>query len=111
MPGISIGGTPKWIRTRDGAYKTYDMDEILKMKAAVDADRIACGKGVPCKNIPYHMTGHYYMGDPLTVPGGGGFVTKDPYAYTYHCRSLSRWYNPNTGQMEGHAHCTCDGCF
>lgn len=30
---------------------------------------------------------------------------------TYRCRSFCRWYNPDTGKMEGRAHCTCDSCW
>ena len=114
MPGITIGGTPKWIRNFDGAYTTYDMDEILKMKAAVEADRIACGKGQPCSDIPHHNTGYYSTASGRkTVRRGEGTTSfnQTPHAITYRCPSFSRWYNPNTGEMEGHAHCTCDYCF
>lgn len=67
--------------------------EIEQMKAAIKADIEACG----CSpiNIVRHSTGH----------------VSDRSAMTYHCRSLSRWFNPKTRKMEGSAHCTCDGCL
>lgn len=99
MPGINIAGVPKWygLGYRYGnARKTNDPDEIQKMADAVTADILDCET---CQRTPdnpvKHYTGHF----------------NDVEGYTYHCRSWSRWYNPDTGRMEGHAHCTCDSCF
>lgn len=76
-------------------WVTIDPDDIDEMRAAIEADRIACGKGTPCSDIPHHNTGW----------------ARDDKAMTYRCLSFSRWFNPETKQMEGHAHCTCDYCF
>ena len=68
------------------------------MRAAIKADREACPACTP-GNIVSHMTGYIIDTD------------REYKAVTYRCPSFSRWYNPDTGQMEGHAHCTCDYCF
>jgi hypothetical protein len=99
MTGINIPGVPKWFspgyKYGPGVRKTYDPDEMEKMRVAIEEDRKACGCWGKVGFIPDHNT---------------GFVGED-WAWTYHCRSWSRWYNPETEKMEGHAHCTCDSCF
>lgn len=86
-----------WHRSaRDNrVWVSIDYEDIDEMRAAIEADRIACGGGKPCEDMPSHNT---------------GYVT-DEQAYTYRCPSFSRWFNPETHRMEGHAHCTCDYCF
>lgn len=97
---FSAPGVQKWYSLGykyGNARRTNDPDEIAKMKAAVEEDMTACTY-TTCGTrafAPTHYTGHF----------------NDTEAITYHCRSWSRWYNPDTGKMEGHAHCTCDGCF
>ena len=94
--GVSTSG---WSRNEHGTWISHDPIEVEKMRAALAADREACNcvhNDSPVK----HNTG--YVGEDMN-----GFPT----AYTYQCRSRSRWFNPQTGQMEGHSHCTCDYCF
>ena len=45
------------------------------------------------------------------VQHGTSKIFDDGSLYTYRCRSLSRWVNPITGEIEGSPHCTCDSCF
>lgn len=98
MPGISIAGVPKWYSPgyRYGPYtkKTNDPEEIEKMRLAVEADTKDCPACIPGNPVRHYS----------------GYV-KDDEAYTYRCLSYSRHYNPDTGKMEGSAHCTCDYCF
>lgn len=104
MSGLHIPGTSKWMSMgyRYGnARQTYNREEVEKMKAAVDADIADCKSCQRSKGqmAPTHYTGRYDL-------------TEDKaWGYTYHCRSFSRRYVPETGTMEGHAHCTCDSCY
>lgn len=80
--------------------KLYDEDAVAAM-AAVRADIEACGCGqgdspLSAKTTPVpHIWARYL--DGVFYNGG--------------CVSGSRWYNPDTGEMVGRAHCTCDACF
>jgi hypothetical protein len=104
--GLHIPAVPVWhslgYKYGRSTKQTYNRAEVEKMKAAVDADVAACTscqRHKPGEMMPGHYTGRYDL-------------TEDKaYGYTYHCQSWSRWYNPETGKMEGHAHCTCDYCF
>lgn len=99
MAGVHLPAAPGflgWTRLKGGEFKTKVRAEVDEMVAAVEADRLACPT---CHGetgmVPSHYTGY----------------ARDGEAYTYHCRSGSRWFNPNTRKMEGRAHCTCDACF
>lgn len=78
------------------SFVTFDGHEIAYMDAAINRDREACPE---CK-----------AGTPVPHNTGFASITKGE-AYTFQCRSFSRWYNPETHQMEGRHHCTCDSCF
>lgn len=99
MAGISLPAAPGflgWTRLKDGQFKTKVKADVDEMAEAIRVDRANCRS---CQEtggmVPSHMTGY----------------ARDGEAYTYHCRSGGRWFNPNTRQMEGQAHCTCDSCF
>lgn len=102
MSGLNIPAAPGyngWTRLKDGAWKTMKASEIAEVSAALAADIEACGcKG---KAGPTHAT-TYVHGDSPTSKAS---------AHSYVCRSGSRHFNPNTRQMEGRAHCTCDYCY
>ena len=108
MAGVHVPAAPGfngWTRLRDGSWKTLKIEEITEMAEAIEADRAACGH--PGKSgMPDHNTGSTRMA------GVDNFGNEyHAVAYTYHCRSGSRWFNPVTRKMEGRSHCTCDGCF
>ena len=88
-----------------GAYQTFDRDEIAEMLVALEQDKENCDT---CKtDTPVlHSTSSVIQTriSPIIKQ------TKDT-GHSYQCRSLSRWFNPNTRKMEGHAHCTCDYCY
>ncbi len=102
MPGVHVREAPGysgWTRLSTGAYKTYVPEEIRELEAALKADKAECPGCTP-DNIVRHCTSSVLVGANGKSEG-----------YTYHCRSFSRWFNPATRKMEGHAHCTCDYCF
>lgn len=105
MSGIHVNEAPGfsgWTRLRDGGWKTLDAVEIADVRAALAADVAACPTCQRGGMMPAHAT-YTYVHEAT--------ADRRASAHTYHCRSLSRWYNPQTGEMEGRAHCTCDSCF
>ena len=97
MAGVHVKEAPGysgWTHLRDRSWKTMNRSEMEQMRVAIEADKAECPLCTEGDIVP-HMTGY----------------VNDHAAYTYHCRSLSRWYNPETRKMEGRAHCTCDSCF
>lgn len=86
-------------------FETDDPEEIEEVRRIIDAEIAACKtcqEGTPVR----HMT------TSVVQRRTSQLIKKlKEVASTYQCRSFSRWYNPKTKQMEGSAHCTCDGCF
>lgn len=104
MPGLSIPAAPGfngWTRLRDGAWKTMKAEDIAEVAAALAKDKEDCKTCAAGGMMPKHAT-TYVHGDTPTSKAS---------AHSYHCRSWSRWFNPQTREMEGRAHCTCDFCF
>ena len=103
MPGLHIPEAPGfsgWTRLRDGSWKTMKPADIADVRLALATDTVTCASciaGGPVKH-----------GTTYIVEGREG---RGVSAHSYRCRSGSRWYNPQTRQMEGRAHCTCDYCF
>lgn len=89
-----------WYRSaRDPrVWVSIDPEDVEEMKSAIEAEWATCGHPLS-RGMPEHNTGYAVLTE-MTCE-----------ARTYQCRSGSRWFNPQTHQMEGHAHCTCDGCF
>jgi hypothetical protein len=105
-PVINFPAQPVWRRKfrydyASNAMETFDYDAVIRMKAVLDKDMADC---VTCQKYPKGS----FSPDHATSTA---MLEPRVWGYTYHCRSFSRWYNPVTGAMEGHAHCTCDGCF
>jgi hypothetical protein len=77
-----------------GYWRTYDPVEIEEMRRAIELDRAICYSCESNSPVPHTWAG-----------------TTAEWAATFQCRSLGRWFNPETRKMEGRAHCTCDACF
>ena len=77
---------------RDGIYVYGVPSEIKAAWEREIAECPSCISGTPVK----HGTTSFGI---------------DGRMFTYQCRSFSRRINPQTGEIEGHRHCTCDGCF
>ena len=99
--GLHVAAAPGytgWTKLADRSWKSMLASDIAEMDAAIKADIAACG----CTTggfKPQHCTSYVALGQTHSS------------AHSYHCRSWSRWFNPETRQMEGRAHCTCDSCF
>jgi hypothetical protein len=92
-------GVEGWQRNSDRAWISYLPADVKELRETLDAEFTACGHP-GSQGMPSHCTS--YIGK--TLQGR-------PFAYSYRCRSFSRWFNPETRTMEGHSHCTCDSCF
>lgn len=105
MAGVSIAAAPGfngWTRLRDGAFKTMRAEDIAEVAAALAKDKSDCPSCQRGESMtPNHATTYIHGDTPVSKAS----------AHSYHCRSGSRWFNPNTRVMEGRAHCTCDTCF
>ena len=77
--------------------------DIADMRLAIYADQLDCTTCANLHNPVKHCTSYI-----VEMSERDGRLAS---AHTYRCRSGSRWYNPETRQMEGRAHCTCDYCF
>jgi hypothetical protein len=87
-----------WSRDRQGGWRTSDPVNVAHFESTLKEEMDKCGCD-PKAFAPAHT--HSWVHDL------NGVRT----AITYHCRSWSRWYNPQTRQWEGNKHCTCDYCF
>jgi hypothetical protein len=88
-------GSKFGMRTR----QTFDKDTVEQVAKLLNEEKANCAQCVPGMPVK-----HATLTARVDGPNG-------PWAMTYQCRSGSRWFNPETGQMEGREHCTCDGCF
>jgi hypothetical protein len=104
MAGLTVPAAPGyngWVKLRDGSWKTMLPSDVAEVRAALAADIAACPTCQKGGMMPQHATTYIHENRD----------TRAVSAHTYRCRSLSRWFNPMTRQMEGRRHCTCDACF
>ncbi len=75
--------------------RTFDGKVAIDAHMALIRDREACGCTVVVSAGPSHSRDYFNNG----------------LYFAYQCDSRSRSFNSTTGQMEGRAHCSCEGCF
>lgn len=110
MTGVHIREAPGyhgWTRLKGRDWKTMNVAEIAECAAALAKDKADCLTCQSGEAGPIHAT-TWTHGD---YPASGGHPGGRASAHSHRCPSGSRWFNPETRQMEGRKHCTCDYCY